>query len=47
MRAILTAVLLSLLMIGCGLKDDLYLPEPEDRQESAENQSERNDEEDA
>lgn len=44
MRAILTAVLLSLLLIGCGLKDDLYLPEPENSRESPENADERDDE---
>ncbi len=46
MRAILTVVLLSLLLIGCGLKGDLYLPEPEENQESTPSQSERDDEED-
>jgi predicted small lipoprotein YifL len=47
MRAILTAVLLSLLLIGCGLKDDLYLPEPRDDRETTADERERNDEQDA
>jgi len=47
MRTILTAVLWFLLLTGCGLKGDLYLPEPGDEPESAEQQDERDDEEDA
>ncbi|MFU8831664.1 MAG: LPS translocon maturation chaperone LptM [Wenzhouxiangella sp.] len=41
MRAILPVVITLLLLGGCGLKDDLYLPDPSDQAADQANQQER------